>query len=92
MLNCLSVDWDKIGRELKVDRKYREELRGKPEESDYKLESVLCKWSESESSDVNWDTIMKVLERLQQKRVMRLVKEYLLNDPEAVRKYSWTEK
>ena len=92
MLNGISVDWDKIGRELKVDRNYREELRGKHDDSDYKLESVLYKWSESECSVVNWDTIIEVLEKLQLMSVLTSVKEYLLNDPEAVRKYSWIEK
>ena len=83
-LNCISLKWDEIARELGVDWNYREELRGKPEESDYKLESVLYKWSQSESSAVNWDTIMKVLERLSQREVLKSVKKYLLNDPEAV--------
>lgn len=89
MLNCISVNWADIGRELGVDWNYREELRRESGlTSAYKLESVLYKWSQSESSAVNWDTIMKVLERLSQREVLRSVKYYLLNDPEAVRKYS----
>ena len=93
MLNCISVNWADIGRELGVDWNYREELKREPGlTSAYKLESVLYKWSQSECSDVNWDTIVKVLKRLEYKNVLRSVKEYLLNDPEAVQKYSWTEK
>ena len=92
MLNCISVNWADIGRELGVDWNYREELRREPGlTSAYKLESVLNKWFLSECSVVNWDTIMKVLERLQQRQVLRSVKEYLLNDPKAVRRYSWTQ-
>ena len=92
-LNRISVKWDDIARELRLDWNTREELRGKPEWTcDYKLESVLYKWSQSsESSEVNWDTIMKVLERLSQREILKSVKKYLLNDPEAVQKYSWTE-
>ena len=76
-----------------MDWNYREELRKEPGlTSAYKLESVLYKWSQSECSDVNWGTIVKVLEKLQQMQVLRSVKYYLLNDPEAVRKYFWTEK
>ena len=92
MLSCISVKWDNIGQGLDVDWNYREELRGKPEKSDYKLESVLYKWSESECSVVHWDTIIEVLEKLQLMSVQTSVKRYLLNDPEAVQKYSWTEK
>ena len=72
---------------------YREELKKDSGlENPSRLEYVLHKWSLSECSDVNWDTIMKVLERLEYKEVLRSVKHYLLNDPAAVRKYSWTEK
>ena len=91
-LNCISVDWFDIGRELGVEFNYREELKRDPELTNpSRLEYVLHKWSQSECSDVNWDTIIEVLEKLQQRKVLKAVKHYLLNDLEAVRKYSWTE-
>ncbi len=93
LLNYISVDWNDIGRELKVNWNYREELRKEAGLTNaYKLESVLQKWAQSECSVVNWDTIMQVLERLQRREVLRSVKDYLLTNSEAVQKYAWTEK
>ena len=93
LLNDIAVDWNDIGRELGVDWEYREELRREPGLTNaYKLESVLHKWAQSECSDVNWDTIIDVLERCQKNNVLRSVKDYLLNNSEAVRKYAWTGK
>ena len=93
-LICISVDWDDVGRELGVELNYRDELRrdiGLKNPS--RLEFVLHEWSQSsKSSVVNWDTIIEVLKSLRQRQVLRSVKHYLLYDPEAVQRYSWTEK
>ena len=87
-----SISWNEFGRELGVSVEFRDELRKNISLSnDDRLEKVLCKWSESECSEVSWDRIIKVLKELDYNSMAKDVKDYLLHNPEAVSKYGWKE-
>ena len=79
LLSKRSAHWDNFARALKIDINFREKLQRKSftitEES--KVESVLIKWIESESSDVTWSNLIEVPEQLQFLDVAREVKIYL---------------
>ena len=93
LLKRRSVEWDSFGRELRVDWDFREGLRqeGGTTSNNNKLERVLVKWSQSHCSEVSWDTIIKMLEELEFVDMAKDVKDYLLNNPEGVRKYGWKQ-
>ena len=90
-LRKASSCWNAFGRELGLSVNYRDELRRDSSLSnDDRLEKVLCKWSESECSEVSWDTILKMLKELEFIKMAKEVKEYL-HSPEAIQEYGWKE-
>ena len=93
LLKNKTTEWDSFGRELGIDLDFREGLRqeGGTTSNDNKLERVLAKWSESHCSEVSWDTIIKMLEDLKFVNMAQDVKDYLLNNPDGVRKYGWKQ-
>ena len=92
LLSKRSAHWDDFARALKIDINFREKLQRESftitEES--KVESVLIKWIESESSDVTWSNLIEVLEQLQFLNVAREVKIYLEKE-EVIEKYHQKE-
>ena len=73
--DCSSL-WDEFARELKVV-KLRDELQCKMGSNDHKLESVLKKWIQLQTSDVTWDNIIKVLISLERLDMAQKVKNHL---------------
>ena len=62
----VSAEWDRIGLELCVSKNFREQLRKDVSlGSDLRLESVLCKWMESKTRPVTWDTVLDVLRKME---------------------------
>lgn len=59
-----SSKWYDIGRELKVEKDYRDSLNHDGSSIETKLENVLHKWKESRCSDVTWKNLKKVLKNL----------------------------
>ena len=72
--------WNSIGRVLKVSFQFREELRLEGIQSSFenKLERVLHKWVESESSEISWNTIISMLKELKLEETANKVEKYLL--------------
>ena len=93
LLKNKTTEWDSFGRELGIDLDFREGLRkeGCTSSNDNKLERVLAKWSESHCSEVSWNTIIDMLEELKFVDMAKDVKDYLLNNPDGVRKYGWKQ-
>ena len=92
LLRRRSVEWNSFGRELGVDWDFREGLRKEEATSNAdKLERILVEWSQSHCSEVSWNTIIEMLERLKFVDMAKEVKDYLLNDPNGVRKYGWKQ-
>ena len=59
-----SISWKEFGQELGLSGEFCDELRNHSSLSnDDRLEKVLCKLSESQSSEVSWDRIIKNVER-----------------------------
>ncbi len=77
-LKGVSSKWNEIGRELGISHDYREELRMRNDLSnEARLELVLIKWKESQRSEVSWDTIIKMLRRLELNSTASNVIQYL---------------
>ena len=72
--------WNSIGQVLRVSFQFREELRLEGIQSSFesKLERVLHKWVESESSEISWDSIISMLKDLKLKETANKVEKYLL--------------
>ena len=72
--------WNSIGQVLRVSFQFREELRLEGIQSSFesKLERVLHKWVESESSEISWDSIIFMLKDLKLKETANKVEKYLL--------------
>ena len=87
LLSKRSARWDNFARALKIDINFREKLQRESFTTDEsKVESILRKWIESESSDVTWSNLIEVLEQLQFLDVAREVKIYLKKE-EVIEKY-----
>ena len=78
LLRKKSAYWEDFGRDLFLDENFRQQLRHeRSSTAEAKLTKVLNKWIESESSDVTWRNLMKVLKRLQFLDMAMDVKRYL---------------
>ena len=75
LLSSHSYKWDDIGRALRVPYTYRRELERERISDDSRLEGVLNKWIETESVPVTWDRLIKGLEEIELRVVIRSVKE-----------------
>ena len=74
----VSAEWDRIGLELGVSKNFREQLRKDISlGSDLRLESVLCKWIESETRPVTWDTVLDVLCKMERNDLAREVLQHI---------------
>ena len=83
----ISSHWNDLGQELEVSYNYREQLRSEAYSSDEdKLEEILSKWIESESSLVTWSTLVEALEAIELRSTAREVKDFL-KTPEAIKSY-----
>ena len=81
LLNQWSASWNDLGAELKVDSNERNKLRKDTAlTDDERLEKVLAVWIGSESSDVTWEMVLKVLVTIKKKNVARIVRKYLQQD------------
>ena len=89
MLKKKSAHWDDFARELNIDDNSRQELaiEGNTTTSRSKLEKVLVKWINGETSEVTWKYIIDVLEGLEFIELARNVKDFLRKQ-DVVKKYS----
>ena len=89
MLKKKSAHWDDFARELNIDDNLRQDLtnEGNTTHSRSKLERVLKKWIESETSEVTWRNVIRVLEDLEFTDLARDVDDYLCKE-EVVKKYN----
>ena len=73
-----SASWNMIARELGVELLYCQELENS-KQFDYedKLERILRRWLESESSAPTWETIIDVLRKLKFTDVVRDVQQFI---------------
>ena len=68
--NCLkilknkSAKWNSIGEVLEVPFNDREELRQDARDASEKLEAILEKWFQSNSSQVTWEMFKSALKKL----------------------------
>ena len=92
LLKKKSANWDDFARDLDIELNFREDLQreGSTRTSGSKLERILIKWIESESSDVTWSNLIEVLEGLEFLDLVREVKSYL-EKGEVIEKYSQKE-
>ena len=82
-----SSSWFDIGSELHVPLNVREGLRKDISLSDdAKLEKILNEWIKFETVDVTWETILKALQALRRKDIMRETLQYL-GRPDIYSKY-----
>ena len=88
LLKKKSAHWDEFALELKVGDNFRQELRseGAATSSRIKLEKVLTKWIDSETSDVTWSNIINMLEELEFLDLARNVDDHLSKE-DVVKKY-----
>ena len=92
LLKTKCFDWNAIGRELRVHFDFREELKLETERTNAsKLEKVIMKWVEFETCEVSWNSVIEMLERLENLKMAGQVKEYLLINP-AAKKYMYSSK
>ena len=82
LLKPKSFLWDEIGRSLKVEYGYRQELlqQGVMTNSEAKLEAVLNNWIETHCSEVSWDNLIQVLTELEFIDVAQDVRSFLQRD------------
>ena len=74
----ISSSWFDIGCELHVPLNVREGLKKDMSLSDEaKLEKILNEWIKFETSDVTWKTILKVLQALRRRDIVREALKYL---------------
>ena len=69
-----------------MDYNFRQQLHKDSLTANAKLEKVLRKWMQSESSDVTWSNLFEVLEQLQFLDIASEVKSYL-DRKEVIEKY-----
>ena len=74
----ISSSWFDIGSELHVPLNVREGLKKDMSLSDEaKLEKILNEWIKFETSDVTWKCILKVLQALRRRDIVREALNYL---------------
>ena len=79
--------WYELGTELEIPHNDRTSLKGDASHTDrVRLESVLKNWIENETKEVKWRVILKALEALKRKDLIRKVIEYL-ETPEIHKRY-----
>ena len=83
-----SAKWDKFGIALKVDENTRSSLLHDVRlDDDGKLDRILRKWHEAETSDVTWEKVLGVLESMKLKKTADEVTRFL-KQPNTIEKYS----
>ena len=93
LLKSKANRWDEIGKGLRVDFNFRQTLQdqGLMTSVGSKLENVLERWLTSYCSEPSWNNLIEVLRSIDGlNNIAENVKEYLLTNPEAKRKYNWT--
>ena len=80
LIKSHSYLWNELGLSLEVPYNYRTELKSMNVSNNVRLEGVLNKWIETESVPVTWDRLIKGLEEIQLRVVIRSVKEFLKTD------------
>ena len=80
LINSHSYQWNELGLSLEVPYNYRTELKSMNVSNNVRLEGVLNKWIETESVPVTWDRLIKGLEEIELRVVIRSVKEFLKTD------------
>ena len=80
LIKSHSYQWNELGLSLEVPYNYRTELKSMNVSNNVRLEGVLNKWIETESVPVTWDRLIKGLEEIQLRVVIRSVKEFLKTD------------
>ncbi len=79
LLKSNVLQWNEIGRELKVTFEDRELLRmeGIMSSVKSKLERVLHNWAQTHCSEVSWDNVIESLKRLELMGTVEEVQKYL---------------
>ena len=87
LVKDISPSWYELGAELHVPHNDREFLRrdGRMTDRD-RLEYVITNWIENETEDVKWKVILKALQKLRRRDLIKRVIEYL-EEPQIHRKY-----
>ena len=62
LLADISNEWYTVGLPLKVDTDFLESLESSPKKEIVKLSKVIHKWITTESSPVNWSTLIEAIE------------------------------
>ena len=78
----VSASWNDLGIALDVSFNVRQGVQTSNLDNDWKLETVLQKWNGNQTSEVTWETILKVLVECEQRNIAREVQE-----PEVYEKY-----
>ena len=87
LIKDVAAQWNELGSELEISYDKRTTLRGDISHTDRdRLESVLKKWIGNETKEVKWRVILKALEVLERKDIIKKVIEYL-ETPEIHCKY-----
>ena len=83
----MSALWEELGSALAVGLNFRNQLHGDITHSaDSKLEKVLAEWIHNETKDVKWQIILKALEDLHRRDVIKKVIS-CLEEPKTYHKY-----
>ena len=82
----ISSHWKDLAQKLNISFNYQKRLGEETSSDDKKLENILSKWIESESSPVTWSTLVKALQDINCNQTAREVKEFL-KTPEAIKSY-----
>ena len=88
LIKSHSAKWNEIAMELKVDENTRTRLlRDTQLGIDGKLDHILHKWNEAQSTDVTWEKILEMLESLELRKTACEVNKFL-KEPRIIKKYS----
>ena len=82
----VSASWNDLGIALDVSFNVRQGVQTSNLDNDWKLKTVLQKWNGNQTSEVTWETILKVLVECEQRNIAREVQKYL-EEPEVYKKY-----
>ncbi len=79
LLRDRAYQWNDIGRELGLPFGYHEGLKRDilQTNDEYKLESVIMEWEQSQCSDVTWSNVIRVLKILQFNDLIEPTKDIL---------------
>ena len=88
LIKSHSAKWNEIAMELKVDENTRTRLlRDTQLGIDGKLDHILHKWNEAQSTDVTWEKILEMLESLELRKTACEVNKFL-KESRIIKKYS----